>query len=146
MSKIKVKNTSGYQISIILNNVRYRRDLNPGQEAVMPEEVYEEFNFDNGCRNYVRSGFLKVISEDAAVQETFVQSPADVDVDVEAILTNGSPQELAKLLSSASVATKDKIVAAAIKYSITDAPRVALIKTHCQVDILQALALQRAII
>lgn len=30
MSKMKIKNTSNFNITIVLNNVRYRRDLNPG--------------------------------------------------------------------------------------------------------------------
>jgi hypothetical protein len=31
MSNMRVKNTSGFDLSIILPNVRYRRDLRPGQ-------------------------------------------------------------------------------------------------------------------
>ena len=41
MSKMKIKNVSNFAISIILNNVRYRRDLNPGQETSLPEDVVE---------------------------------------------------------------------------------------------------------
>ena len=144
MSKVKIKNTSSYRISIILDNVRYRRDLNPGAETTLPEDVFEEFNYDNGCRNYVRNGFIKVITDDEEVKEAIPEMPKDVDMDAEILVTKKSVQELALILKDASPAMKDKIVAAAIKHSAVDAARVALIKTHCGVDVLNALALQRS--
>ena len=144
MSKVKIKNTSSYRISIILDNVRYRRDLNPGAETTLPEDVFEEFNYDNGCRNYVRNGYIKVITDNEEVKEAIPEMPKDVDMDAEILVTKKSVQELALILKDASPAMKDKIVAAAIKHSAVDAARVALIKTHCGVDVLNALNLQRS--
>ena len=144
MSKVKIKNTSSYRISIILDNVRYRRDLNPGAETTLPEDVFEEFNYDNGCRNYVRNGFIKVITDDEEIKDAIPEMPKDVDIDAEILVTKKSVQELALILKDASPAMKDKIVAAAIKHSAVDAARVALIKTHCGVDVLNALNLQRS--
>ena len=144
MSKVKIKNTSSYRISIILDNVRYRRDLNPGAETTLPEDVFEEFNYDNGCRNYVRNGFIKVITDDEEIKEAIPEMPKDIDMDAEILVTKKSVQELALILKDASPAMKDKIVAAAIKHSAVDAARVALIKTHCGVDVLNALNLQRS--
>lgn len=145
MSKIKIKNTSTYRISIILDNVRYRRDLNPGQETTIPEDAFEEFNYDNGCRNYVRNGFLKVITDDEVIKESIPVAPVDIDVDAADLVTNKTVQELAKVLQSASPSLKEKIVSEAIKHSVSDSARVALIRAHCGVDVLQALALQRSI-
>lgn len=145
MSKAKIKNTSSYRVSIILDNVRYRRDLNPGQETTLPEDVFEEFNYDNGCRNYVRNGFIKVITDDETIKESIPEMPKDVDMNAEDILTKNTVQDLAKVLKEASPAMKEKIVAAAIKNSIMDAARVALIKQHCGIDVLQALTLQRSV-
>ena len=145
MSKAKIKNTSSYRVSIILDNVRYRRDLNPGQETTLPEDVFEEFNYDNGCRNYVRNGFIKVITDDETIKESIPEMPKDVDMNAEDILTKNTVQDLAKVLKEASPAMKEKIVAAAIKNSIMDAARVALIKQHCGTDVLQALTLQRSV-
>lgn len=144
MSKVKIKNTSNYRISIILDNVRYRRDLNPGAETTMTEDVFEEFNYDNGCRNYVRNGFVKVITDDENVKEMIPEMPKDVDMDADEIVSKKTVQELALVLKNASPSMKEKIVAAAIKHSVADAARVALIKQHCNVDVLQALTLQRS--
>lgn len=144
MNKVKIKNTSNYRISIILDNVRYRRDLNPGAETTIPEDAFEEFNYDNGCRNYVRNGFIKVITDDEEIKEAIPEMPKDVDMDAEILVTKKSVQELALILKDASPAMKDKIVAAAIKHSMVDAARVALIRTHCGVDVLNALNLQRS--
>ena len=145
MSKVNIKNTSSYRISIILDNVRNRRDQNPGAETTLPEDVFEEFNYDNGCRNYVRNGYIKVITDDEEVKEAIPEMPKDVDMDAEILVTKKSVQELALILKDASPAMKDKIVAAAIKHSAVDAARVALIKTHCGVDVLNALNLQRSV-
>lgn len=144
MSKVKIKNTSSYKISIILDNVRYRRDLNPGAETTMPEDVFEEFNYDNGCRNYVRNGFIKVITEDEVIKEAIPEMPKDVDMDADELVTKKTVQELALVLRDASPSMKEKIVTAAIKNSAMDAARVALIKQHCGVDVLNALNLQRS--
>ena len=144
MAKVKIKNTSNYRISIILDNVRYRRDLGPGQETAIPEDAFEEFNYDNGCRNYVRNGFIKVITDDEVIKESIPEMPKDVDMDAEILVTKKTVQELALVLKDASPAMKEKVVAAAIKHSIADPARVALIRTHCGVDVLNALNLQRS--
>ena len=145
MSKMKIKNVSNFAISIILNNVRYRRDLNPGQETSLPEDVVEEFNFDSGCRSYVKSGYIKVITEDQEIKDVFGDTPKDVDIDIADLLTNKSVNELAIALKNGSPAFKEKIVSEAIRLSITDAARCSLIKHNCNVDVLNAITLQRSV-
>lgn len=145
MSKMKIKNVSNFAISIILNNVRYRRDLNPGQETSLPEDVVEEFNFDSGCRSYVKSGYIKVITEDQEIKDVFGDTPKDVDIDIADLLTNKSVNELAVALKNGSSAFKEKIVSEAIRLSITDAARCSLIKHNCNVDVLNAITLQRSV-
>lgn len=145
MSKVKIKNTSTYQVSIILDNVRYRRDLKPGQTTTLPDEaVVEEFNYDTGCRNYVKSGFLQVITDDESVIEALPEAPADIELDVYALLTKGTVSQLEAALRTGSPALKERVIDVAIKNSIVDAARVMLIKKYCDVDVLQALNIQRA--
>ena len=79
------------------------------------------------------------------IKESIPEMPKDVDMNAEDILTKNTVQDLAKVLKEASPAMKEKIVAAAIKNSIMDAARVALIKQHCGIDVLQALTLQRSV-
>ena len=145
MSKMIIKNVSNFAISIILNNVRYRRDLNPGQETSLPEDVVEEFNFDSGCRSYVKSGYIKVITEDQEIKDVFGDTPKDVDIDIADLLTNKSVNELAIALKNGSPAFKEKVVSEAIRLSITDAARCSLIKHNCNVDVLNAITLQRSV-
>lgn len=145
MSKMKIKNVSNFAISIILNNVRYRRDLNPGQETSLPEDVIEEFNFDPGCHSYVKSGYIKIITEDQEIKEVFGDTPKDVDIDIADLLTNKSVNELAIALKNGSPAFKEKVVSEAIRLSITDAARCSLIKHNCNVDVLNAITLQRSV-
>ena len=59
------------------------------------------------------------------------------------LLTNQSAQKLGLALKEASPVLKDQIVEMAMALSIADPARVNLIKHYCNVDILQALALQR---
>ena len=145
MSKMRIKNTSNFVVSIILNNVRYRRDLNPGQETNLPEDVIEEFNFDPGCRAYVKSGFITVITFDEEVKDVFGTVPTDGDIDIADLLTKKTVNDLAMALKNGSDAFKEKVVSEAMRLGVTDAVRCSLIKHHCDIDVLQALALQRSI-
>lgn len=145
MSMMRVKNTSGFDVSIILPNVRYRRDLRPGQETNLPDDVAEEFNFDPGCRAYIKSGFLKIVNATQETKDVFGEMPKDTEVDVVDLLTNKTVNDLAVALKNGSASLKDKVVTEAIRLCITDATRCSLIKHHCDIDILQAIALQRSI-
>lgn len=144
MNKVKIKNTSNFIITLILNNVRYRRDLQPGQECYLADDVFEEFNFDPGCRSYVRSGYIKVITDNPDIKEVIEVAPSDAEINI-AELFNKSPLELRKALENGSPSFKDKVVQEAMRLNIADPVRVAYIKQFCGVDIINALALQHSI-
>ena len=102
MAKVKIKNISSYDVLITLPNVRYRRDLRPGQTSDLADDVFEEFNFDPGCRAYVRNGFIKVITEDETIKETLEVAPENVDLDVDDLLKNKPIAEFAQIMKTAS--------------------------------------------
>lgn len=144
--KVYVKNVSSFAIELNLRQVRYVRDLEPGQKVGLTEDVYEEFSCDPGCKSLLRDGFLKIITEDAEVKQQIAEiAPAKTseEVNVRDLLTNQSAQKLGIALKEASPALKQQIVETAIALSVADPARVNLIKHYCNVDILQALALQR---
>lgn len=144
--KVYVKNVSSFAIELNLRQVRYVRDLEPGQKAGLTEDVYEEFSCDPGCKSLLRDGFLKIITEDTEIKQQIaeiVPAKTSEEVNVRDLLTNQSAQKLGIALKEASPALKQQIVEAAIALSIADPARVNLIKHYCNVDILQALALQR---
>lgn len=145
MEKVRIKNISNYKLLITLPNARYRRDLLPGQTTPpLSEDVFEEFNYDPGCRSWVRNGFLAVLTESEELREQMVAAPKNAEVDVVKIMTEGTVVELSKLLKDSTQVIQDKVVDTAIKHNITDAARCALIKTYCGVDVLAAIANQRA--
>lgn len=144
--KVYVKNISSFAIEINLRQVRYVRDLEPGQKVSLAEDVFEEFSCDPGCKSLLRDGALKIITEDEEVKQQIAEiAPAktSAEVDVRDLLTNQSAQKLGLALKEASPVLKDQIVEMAMALSIADPARVNLIKHYCNVDILQALALQR---
>lgn len=144
--KVYVKNVSSFAIELNLRQVRYVRDLEPGQKVGLTEDVYEEFSCDPGCKSLLRDGFLKIITEDAEIKQQIAEiAPAKTseEVNVRDLLTNQSAQKLGIALKEASPALKQQIVETAIALSVADPARVNLIKHYCNVDILQALALQR---
>lgn len=143
--KVTIKNLSSYKVGINLANVRFRRDLTPGQSCPLSPEVFEEFNYDPGCRAMVRAGAIKVITNDEEIKEQLVETPAVVDVDIKKLLTEETVSELNRILTDASANLKSRIVEEAINLSIADAARTALIKKHCGVDIVNSLSLQRSI-
>ena len=144
--KVYVKNVSSFVIELNLRQVRYVRDLEPGQKVGLAEDVFEEFSCDPGCTSLLRDGFLKVITEDEEVQQQIAEiapSKTAEEVNVRDLLINQSAQKLGITLKEASPALKEQIVEMAMSLSIADPARVNLIKHYCNVDILQALALQR---
>ena len=144
--KVYVKNISSFVIELNLRQVRYVRDLEPGQKVGLAEDVFEEFSCDPGCKSLLRDGFLKVITEDEEVQQQIAEiapSKTAEEVNVRDLLMNQSAQKLGIALKEASPALKEQIVEMAMSLSIADPARVNLIKHYCNVDILQALALQR---
>lgn len=144
--KVYVKNISSFAIELNLRQVRYVRDLEPGQKVGLAEDVFEEFSCDPGCKSLLRDGALKIITEDEEVKQQIAEiAPAktSAEVDVRDLLTNQSAQKLGLALKEASPVLKDQIVEMAMALSIADPARVNLIKHYCNVDILQALALQR---
>lgn len=144
--KVYVKNVSSFVIELNLRQVRYVRDLEPGQKVGLAEDVFEEFSCDPGCKSLLRDGFLKVITEDEEVQQQIAEiapSKTTEEVNVRDLLVNQSAQKLGIALKEASPALKEQIVEMAMSLSIADPARVNLIKHYCNVDILQALALQR---
>lgn len=147
-SKVYVKNTSSFAIELNLKQVRYVRDLEPGQRVKLAEDVYEEFSCDPGCKSLLKDGFLSIETEDEEVKQQVAEitqrsETESVDVDVDKLLTEQSAQALAKVLMTASPALKQSIVERAMVLSIADSARVNLIKHYCDVDVLHALALQR---
>ena len=143
--KVVIKNLSSYKVGINLANVRFRRDLTPGQSCPLAPDVFEEFNYDPGCRAMVRAGVLKVITESEEIREQLVETAEIVEIDIKKLLVEETVSELNRVLNEASDNLKSRIVEEAIKLSIADAARVALIKKHCGVDIVNSLSLQRSI-
>lgn len=145
--KVYVKNVSSFGIELNLRQVRYVRDLEPGQRVSLAEDVYEEFSCDPGCKSLLKDGFLRVVSDDEEVKQQIAEitnsKSEEEEIDVDKLLTEQSPQALAKVLMNASPALKQQIVDRAMFLSIADSTRVSLIKHHCNVDVLHALALQR---
>lgn len=145
MSKVKIQNLSTYKIGINLPNVRFRRDINPKQTTVLPEDVFEDFNYDPGCIAFVRDGFLKIITEDEEILEQVTkpeQMTADV-VDVPTLLTISPVSELIKVIKDATPALKDTIITEAVRLNVTDEGRCNVIKKFLGVDVLDAIAMAR---
>lgn len=141
----KIKNVSNSAITINLPNVRYRTELRPKQERPLPDDVFMEFNYDPGCINMVKWGFLSVAYDKA--EEIFdpiiVEAKTGADVDVKELLTKKTVKELADTLKTASPALKDEIVAVAVELSIADPGRCNIIEKYTNVDILNVMAMAR---
>lgn len=145
MSKTQVKNLTSSEITIDLPAARFLRKIQPNQAVPLPDEAAEEFTYDEGCRNFVKDGFIQLITENenilAAAPEVKAASTA-AEVDVDDILKNASIADFAKTLKEATPALRDKIVERAIALSIADAPHCNLIKTYTGMDILKTISLQ----
>lgn len=142
MGKVKVKNISTFVIGINLPNVRFRRDLQPKQETTLPEDVFEEFNYDSGCQAFIRDGFLQVITDSVeTAAEVSVQPTATTaaEIDVKKLLTTGTVFELTKVLKGdLSPALKDEFIQVAREEKITDLGKCNVLKKYLGFDCLEA--------
>lgn len=140
----KIKNTSNSAITIALPNVRFRTELRPKQERPMPDDVMTEFNYDPGCVNMVKWGFIKVMyDENTQLDRIETEAKTSADVDVAELLTKKTPKELAEVLKEASPALKDEIVASAVSLAIADPGRCNIIEKYTGVDVLNVMAMAR---
>lgn len=143
----KIKNISNSAININLPNVRFRTELRPKQERALPDDVMMEFNYDPGCINMVKWGFIQPIYDEKAeaegIEEIKVETTTAATINVEELLTKKTPKELSEVLKTASPALKDEIVAAAVKLSIADTGRCNLIEKYTNVNILNVMAMDR---
>lgn len=143
MSNIKIKNTSNFHLHINLPNVRYVRDMTPGQEMSVQEDVYEELVYDAGCRTFIKDGFLKVISSSQEQEVPTAEQKTSDEVNVGELLTSKTVSEFSKIIKDASPALREQIVSEAIRLSIADPARCSLIKHYTGVDVVNAMSLAR---
>lgn len=140
----KIKNISNSAININLPNVRFRTELRPKQERIMPEDVFTEFNYDPGCQNLVKWGFVQVVYDDnSTLDKIEVETTTAAKINVEDLLKNKTVKELSDVLKKASPALKDEIVDTATRLSIVDEGRCNIIKAYTGVNILNVLAMAR---
>lgn len=140
----KIKNISNSKMLINLPNVRFRTELQPKQERELPDDVFMEFNYDPGCINMVKWGFLKVNTDkEENVDITVAKGTTAATIDVEELLTKKTVKELSDVLKVASPALRDEIVETAVKLSIADQGRCNIIEKYTNVDVLNVLAMAR---
>lgn len=140
----KIKNISNSVININLPNVRFRTELRPKQERIMSENDFIEFNYDPGCQNLVKWGFVQIVYDDnSTLDKIEVETTTAAKINVEDLLKNKTVKELSDVLKKASPALKDEIVDTATKLSIVDEGRCNIIKAYTGVNILNVLAMAR---
>lgn len=140
---ITVKNISSATVVISAPDVKFRRKLAPGRTVNLSQEAYDEFTYNEGFTNLVRNGFLKVDGVNAEVNE--IIEPAKTAVSTEelkSILEKRDITNFARIITNAAPATRDSVVALAVEMRVTDSAFSALIKKHCGVDIIDAIAAQ----
>lgn len=140
---ISIKNISSATVVVSAPDVKFRRKLAPGREIGMNQETYDELSFDSGFEHLVKNGFLKVKgvkADEVAVIETKA-TIAERD-DIKKILEDRDITKFAKIIPTASTATKESILALATELRVTDSAFSALIKKYCGVDIIDAIAAQ----
>lgn len=143
MNKITVKNVSSSNVAIVAHDAKYRRELVPGREVAISQEIYEELMFEPGVLNLIKAGFIR-FSGEAAAEAIEVAESTNTQVaekkDIEEILKARDITKFTRLISKASVATRESIVKLAVDFGVTEKPFVALIKKYCDVDVIEAIA------
>ena len=138
---ITVKNVSSAKIYLSLPNVHFSRELLPGREIPISEEVYREMSFDTGCIGLIDGHFIKISGLDAGEQVTEVSNVYDVAA-IAKMLEGNDMTAFARFISGATAAEKDTVVRIAVDKGITTPGIVTLIKKYCDVDIINAISIK----
>lgn len=140
---IKIKNISNYTVYVVSPDTGVHRKLVPGREIGISDEVYDELSFDIGFEKLVKLGSLKVsgVNEDKA---EVIDTPftSITPVEIRKMYQNKDYAGFTKTIQNASPATKEAMVAVAIEERISDNAFVSLIKKYCDVNIVEAIAVQ----
>lgn len=143
MSRITLKNISSATVVVGSSNGNIKtRSLAPNRVITLTPEEYEDLMYEPGVQNMIRGGYIKFegVEEERAV----IESPANV-LERDAIIkmiNNRDYATFTKYIKVATSAAKDTIVQYVVENNITDNAFTALIKTYCDVDVIQAIAVK----
>lgn len=137
MEKITIKNISTATVVIVSD--RFRRDLAPGREVPITQEIYEDLMFDPGFNNLLTGHFIMIngLSDEEAVvaQEQNVYDSAAIAQ----MFNTKNYSAFAKFLPTATMAERDTVIQFAVNNGITDNGFTALIKKYCDIDVVSAI-------
>ena len=143
MSKITLKNISSATVVVGSPNSNVKsRSLAPNRIITLTPEEYEDLMYEPGVQNMIRGGYIKIggVEEDREVIETprNVKEKDEIIKMIDARDITG----FAKYIKIAPSAAKDTIVQYVVDNNITDNAFAALIKTHCGIDVINAIAVK----
>lgn len=143
MSKITLKNISSATVVIGSQNSNIRsRSLAPKRSITLTPEEYEDLMYEPGVQNMLRAGYIKIdgVEEERAV----IATPSNVKEREEIIkmIDDRDITAFARYIKIAPSAAKDTIVQYVVDNNITDNAFTALIKTYCDIDVIQAIAIK----
>ena len=142
MSKITLKNISSATVVISCPEAKINRSLVPGRVISLTPEEYEDLMFEPGIQNMIRGGFIKI--DGVEEERVAVETPRNViekEV-IEGMIKNREITKFANYIKIAPQAAKDTIVKYVVDNNIMDNAFTALIKTYCDVDVVQAIAIK----
>ena len=139
---IKIKNISSAEVTIALPDIRLHREIKPGFSMPFKDEEYEYLTFDPGFNTLIDGHFIKVLGAPTIDGESIAieQSKTYEANEIKEMLEKRNITEFAKFIKNASTAEKDSVIKYAVDLGVTDKAFAALIKTHCGIDIVEAIS------
>ena len=143
MSKITLKNISSATVVVgSTNGTIHSRSLAPGRVITLTPTEYEDLMYEPGIQNMIRGGYIRIdgVNEDRAVIET----PSNVleKDSIIKMIENRDITSFARYIKVAPSAARDTIIQYIVDNNITDNAFAALIKTYCDIDVIQAIAVK----
>ena len=143
MSKITLKNISSATVVVgSTNGTIHSRSLAPGRVITLTPTEYEDLMYEPGIQNMMRGGYIRIdgVNEDRAVIET----PSNVleKDSIIKMIENRDITSFARYIKVAPSAARDTIIQYIVDNNITDNAFAALIKTYCDIDVIQAIAVK----
>ena len=143
MSKITLKNISSATVVIgsINSNIR-SRSLAPNRVITLTPSEYEDLMYEPGIQNMIRGGYIKI--EGIEEERKVIETPNNVleKEQIIKMINNRDYAAFTKYIKIAPSAAKDTIIQYIVENNITDNAFTALIKTYCDIDVIQAISVK----
>ena len=147
--KIKVINTLGHEVGLVVRDFNFNRHIAPHGFIMVKREDFEQIMYDPGVSNMINEGTIYI--EDLEVKKDLGLEPEDAEEPVNIIVLDEKKQrqmmiatpldEFKKIFDKLSTDQRQSLADYAIEHRLADYDKCEYIRLNCGRDVIKAIRL-----